>query len=75
MMNLLARESEKLALLQESILLLPNSLIVKELPDPPISLRATPQLELFMKYAQAEVKILVSLTKPLDFTNWQWCWV
>ena len=67
-MNLLARESEKLALLQESIMLLPNSLIVKELPDPPKSLRATPQLELFMKYAQAEVKILVSLTKPLDFT-------
>jgi hypothetical protein len=54
-------------LLQESILLLPNSLQVKEYPDPPSSLRATPRLELLMKYALAEVKILVSLTKPLDF--------
>ena len=67
MMNLLDRESAKLTLLQESILLLPNSLTVKDFPDPPISLRATPQLELVMKYALAEVKVLVSLTKPLDF--------
>ena len=66
-MNLLDRESAKLTLLQESILLLPNSLTVKDFPDPPISLRATPQLELVMKYALAEVKVLVSLTKPLDF--------
>ena len=64
-MDLLARESEKLALLRESITLLPNSLTVKESPT---SLRATPQLELLVKYALAEVKILVSLTKPLDFT-------
>ena len=67
-MDLIARESEKLALLQSSILLLPNSLTIKEFPDPPTSLRATHQLELLMKYALAEVKILVSLTKPLDFT-------
>jgi len=67
-MDLLTRESEKLALLQESILLLPNSLAVKEFPDPPTSLRATHKLELLMKYALAEVKVLVSLAKPLDFT-------
>ena len=41
MMDLLARESEKLALLQTSILLLPNSLSVKEFPNRPTSLRAT----------------------------------
>jgi len=69
MMDLLARESEKLALLQTSILLLPNSLSVKEFPNRPTSLRATHQLELCLKYAlAAEVKILVTLTKPLDFT-------
>ena len=67
-MDLLTRESETLALLQESILLLPNSLAVKEIPDPPTSLRATHKLELVMKYALAEVKILICLTKPLDFT-------
>ena len=66
-MNLLARETQKLALLQENVLLLPNSLSLKDFPDPPISLRATPQVELVMKYALAEVKILVSFTKPLDF--------
>ena len=45
-MDLLARESEKLALLQETILLLPNSLTVKEFPDRLTSLRATHHLEL-----------------------------
>ena len=69
MMDLLARESEKLALLQASILLLPNSLTVKELPNHPTSPRATHHLELCLKYAlAAEVKILVTLAKPLDFT-------
>jgi len=67
-MDLIARESEKLALLQSSILLLPNSLTIKEFPNPSTSLRATHQLELLMRYALAEVKILVSLTQPLDFT-------
>ena len=68
-MDLLTRESEKLALLQERILLLPNSLAVKAVPDQAqTSLQATHKLELLMKYALAEVKILVSLTKPLDFT-------
>ena len=68
-MDLLTRESEKLALLQERILLLPNSLAVKAVPDQAqTSLQATLKLELLMKYALAEVKILVSLTKPLDFT-------
>ena len=68
-MDLLARESEKLALLQETILLLPNSLTVKEFPDRLTSLRATHHLELCLKYAlAAEVKILVTLAKPLDFT-------
>ena len=68
-MDLLARESEKLALLQETILLLPNSLTVKEFPARLTSLRATHHLELCLKYAlAAEVKILVTLAKPLDFT-------
>ena len=69
MMDLLVRETAKLALLQTRILLLPNSLSVKEFPNRPTSLRATHQLELCLKYAlAAEVKILVTLTKPLDFT-------
>ena len=68
-MDLLARESEKLALLQETILLLPNSLTVKEFPDRLTSLWATHLLELCLTYAlAAEVKILVTLAKPLDFT-------
>lgn len=68
-MDLLARESEKLALLQASILLLPNSLTVKEFPSLATSLRATHHLELCLRYAlAAEVKILVTLAKPLDFT-------
>ena len=69
MMDLLARESEKLALLQASILLLPNSLAVKEFPSLATSLRATHHLELCLRYAlAAEVKILVTLAKSLDFT-------
>ena len=69
MMDMVARESEKLALLQASILLLPNSLTVKEFPSLATSLRATHHLELCLRYAlAAEVKILVTLAKPLDFT-------
>ena len=61
-MDILTRDSQKLALLKEDIMLLPNSLKVQDfLPDPPLSMRATHQLELVMKYALAEVK-------PLDFT-------
>ena len=52
-MDLLARESEKLALLQETILLLPNSLTVKEFPDRLTSLWATHLLELCLTYALA----------------------
>ena len=57
-MNTPFGESEKLALLQADILLLPNSLTIKEIPNPSASLRATHQLELDMKYALADVKIL-----------------
>ena len=67
-MDLVSRESEKLALLQADILLLPNSLSVKEIPNPATSVRATHRLEMDMKYALAEVKALVTLGKPLDFT-------
>ena len=68
-MDILTRDSQKLALQKENIMLLPNSLKVQDfLPDPPLSMRATHQLELVMKYALAEVKVLISLTKPLDFT-------
>ena len=67
-MDVLARESEKLALLQANILLLPGSLNFKEFPSSPTSLGATHQLELSLKYALEEVKILVTLAKPLDFT-------
>ena len=70
-MDLVTRESEKLALLQANILLLPNSLSFKEFPapgsDPIASLRATHRLELSLKYALAEAKVLVTLSKPLDF--------
>ena len=70
-MDLVTRESEKLALLQANILLLPNSLSFKEFPapgsDPIASLRATHRLELSLKYALVEAKVLVTLSKPLDF--------
>ena len=67
-MDLVSRETQKLALLQADILLLPNSLSVKEIPNPATSVRATHRLEMDMKYALAEVKVLVTLAKPLDFT-------
>ena len=67
-MNTPFGEPEKLALLQADILLLPNSLIIKETPNPSASLRATHQLELDMKYALADVKVLVTQGKLLDFT-------
>ena len=67
-MNTPFGEPEKLALLQADILLLPNSLTIKEIPNPSASLRATHQLELDMKYALADVKVLVTQGKPLDFT-------
>ena len=70
-MDLVTRESEKLALLQANILLLPNSLSFKEFPapgsDPIASVRATHRLELSLNYALAEAKVLVTLSKPLDF--------
>ena len=82
-MDVLAYNSEKFALLQADILLLPNSLTVKELPDhfasllrqknkhtsaieKPMQQMKTSQMELCLKYALAEVKILVTLTKPLE---------
>ena len=70
-MDLVTRESEKLALLQANILLLPNSLSFKEFPapgsEPSASLRATHRLEISLKYALVEAKVLVTLSKPLDF--------
>ena len=75
-MDILTRDSQKLALLKEDIMLLPNSLKVQDfLPDPPLSMRATHQLELVMKYALAEVKVLISLTKPPDFTILTSAWI
>ena len=70
-MDIITRESEKLALLQANILLLPNSLSLKEFPaagsDTVASLRATHRLELSLNYALVEAKVLVTLSKPLDF--------
>ena len=66
-MNTPFGESEKLALLQADILLLPNSLTIKD----PLQLLCEPHtnsLELDMKYALADVKVLVTQGKPLDFT-------
>ena len=66
-MNRVEREREKVSLLQSSsLLLLPNSVTMSDQPSP--SPQAPHRTILSLTFAEAELRLLVTLSRPLDFT-------
>ena len=66
-MNRVEREREKVSLLQSSsLLLLPNSVTMTDLPS--ASPQAPHRTLLSLTFAEAELRLLVTFRRPLDFT-------